>query len=188
MIPVSTSPVPPVAMPGLPVVLCASCRPSVTSVWCPLSTITTPHSAASSTACRSCSSRGTMCFACTSRANSPGWGVSTRGPAVLRKTFGLRPPRHSSASASKTAGCVSVVKSQVTSSSSSADRDRPGPHPTAVAFLVNSEAKFVARYAAGNPPVGVAGQRSRHERRLERGDRIEAAICDCQANQSRAAA
>ena len=79
MMPVSTSPVPPVAMPGLPVELMTCRTASAITVPWPLSKTTSDAWAASAVAAPIRSLGGPD--SPVNRANSPGCGVSTRGPA-----------------------------------------------------------------------------------------------------------
>ena len=107
--PVSTSPVPPVAIPGLPVgLMCASPSGVATMVGAPFRTVVAPTQEANFRA----RAMGSRCISAmlhsVRRANSPMCGVSTRGVSQAR-IASRSPARALSASASMTAGRSQVA-------------------------------------------------------------------------------
>ena len=129
IIPPSTSPEPPLAMPELPVGLTKH-RPSGQAVmvrW-PLSTSTQRCSAAN---LRAAPSRSPPDRSPPSRANSPSWGVSTVAPAGRASRISICSARAFMPSASTTNGPFSSSSRDRASRSVCRSRPRPGPMRTA---------------------------------------------------------
>ena len=123
VIPVSTSPEPPFAMPGFPA-FSSQAFPSgkAVTVPAPLSTVTQPYFSAKAAASLT---RSPVRFP-PSRANSPAWGVITVRPAAERSISGCRDTAHR-ASASSTSRPGKPSTTPLVSSAVSSLRPRPGP-------------------------------------------------------------
>lgn len=126
IMPASTSPLPPTAMPGLPVGFMYSRSPSVMQLRWPLSTMMQPRSVAAVLA----SVIGSLVRGIPSRANSPAWGVRMVVPALPRSKSICRAARVMP-SASSTSGQGTFCIAQQTISSVSSLSPRPQPSRTA---------------------------------------------------------
>ena len=162
-IPASTSPLPPRASPGLPVGFCTS-RPSgaATSVPAPLSTATQPNRRAQRRAAAGRSACTAATVVSSSRAISPGWGVSR----VSGGRQGAAPS--SPAARAFRASASSTAPRQGAPGPSSAASTWPavGPSPGPASSTAGDSAKrrrTAAASAARMPPSGSVRQgRAQH--------------------------
>src|SRR5438034_96315 len=169
MTPDNTSPVPPVAMPGLPVGFTAA-RPSAraTIVRWPFKSTTAPVSIANARAVSSLRRCTSEALDDTSRAISPGWGVTTVG--AERRSASLAPfSRADGARAFKPSASTSSGVGHRRTSSRTNDRvpaswPRPGPRTTASRSLARARARVTA--ASSRAPPASTGSGERGPRRL----------------------
>ena len=171
-------------MPGLPVVLIARRRPSVTSVRWPFSTTTMPQRAASWTAA---SLRGS---AVQLPADQPGELAGVRREdsraAGMRKRLRLAPPgrsgrRRRKPSAWRSPDTAARPADRDPANGPSRARRRP-PWPFSASSTMRSKAPAAIR------PAASAGSGDRHVGRLEAGDGFEHDVGHGQPHQPRAAA
>ncbi len=162
--PSGTSPVPPVARPGLPVEFTYSCLPSVTTVCAPFRATTHPRRSARAFAAAlrdsgSCVNSTFRPNASSRRFASPGCGVMTRGPA----TFGTDPShaRFDSPAASSTSGFSISATAVFTSCAQAGVAPMPGPMASTSCSAACSRSCLRAESAKSPWSVSSASARSR---------------------------
>src|ERR1039457_4052515 len=160
VMPVRMSPVPPVAMPGLPVGLThAVPSGSATMVRLPFSTSTSRCSRAKLRATLSRSACNALMVIPASRDISPGWGVSTSGRS-WPSSRSVWPSKALSPSASMTIGILVWRTAWWTNCAVSGSRPIPGPRATTVIVFASFWKRPLSMVAIAMPPPSVSASGS----------------------------